>query len=92
MTVPRYIATLTVVYVLAFLAVLVAIDGTDALTLNYLLHVWPLWLGALAMAALGTLALIARFGAAGGSLYVLPTAVHVTVLVVMAFAIARTAR
>lgn len=91
MTVPRYIAILTVVYVLAFLAVLAAIGGYSALQPEKLLQYWPMWMGAPAMAAAGTLAPIARFGAAGGSIYAIPTALHAMVLVTMAFAVAKEA-
>ncbi len=87
LSVPRYIVCVTLIYLIAFGAMLAYMGAFRAGLDQRLLEFWPLALGAVAMAVLGTLAPIARFGAAGGSIFVMPTAIHAFVLIALAAAV-----
>jgi hypothetical protein len=80
-TVSRYIVIVAAVYIFALIAVLAALGEMSVLAPRSLLHYWVLWPGGVALAVIGTMGPIARFGAVGGSLYFLPTVLHVSVLV-----------
>lgn len=90
MTVPRYIAGATVVYLIAFTAMLAIAGGFRNDLRSELVALWPLVPGAFVMGALGTLAPIARFGDAGGSIYFPPTCVHLIALFGLAAAVLST--
>ena len=75
------------VYLAAFAAMLEYVSHLDNAVVLSLPHLWIFPLGAVGIAVLGTLAPIARYGNAGGSIYVLPTILHVVVLVSLLSAI-----
>ncbi len=83
LSVPRYIAFVTLVYLIAFGAMLAYTGAFGPGWDQRLFELWPLALGAVVMAILGTLVPIARFGAAGGSIFFVPTTIHAFILIAM---------
>ena len=80
MTLPRYIASVATIYFVVFLAIVVGLGGWDAISIESFIG---LFAGTIVMAVLGTLSAISRFGDAGGSIYAIPTTIHVFVLIVV---------
>jgi hypothetical protein len=83
MTVARYIAIVATAYSLVLIVSVVAFGKWDIDSVAAVIALSPLIAVGGAIAALGTLAAMARFGNAGGSIYAAPTAVHVMVLLVI---------
>ena len=87
MTVSRYIGVVALVYVLALSFCVAYASQFDLHAALNVQRVWLLPVGAVVLAVLGTLAPIARFGNAGGSIYALPTAIHLFLLLSLAIVI-----
>jgi hypothetical protein len=91
-TVPRYIAVVAVAYLAAFTIFALPHGAAGVGSAADLVRLWPMVVGAIAIATFGTLAPMARFGAVGGSIFVLPTALHVFTLVAFGIAVATVAK
>ena len=87
MTVPRYLVIVTIAYLAAFTALLSWAGEFEVGVWATLRELWPVFVGALALGPFVTLAIIARFGDATGSVYFLPTAIHCFLLVCLLVAI-----
>ena len=83
MTIPRYITGIAVLYMATFWIILTTTGELRGNTFASMLQFWPLGVGAIVMAVLGTLCAMARFGDNGCSIYFSPTVVHLAVLAVM---------
>jgi hypothetical protein len=77
-----YIAIVAFVYVLAVLAAGFVLGELDVSSIDKILAMWPIPVAALGISAFGTLIMIWRFGDQTGSIYFLPTVMHVFLLLV----------
>ena len=88
MPVRRYYAAVASLYFATFLAVAFFAGGLAQDLTS--LRLWSLPFMGAGMGLFVTAAAIARFGNAGGSIFFVPTVLHVTLLLILAFAIVRT--
>ena len=86
----RYIAVVAILYGAALSATVLVFGGLNVSSLKFLLtRCWIFLPGAVAIAVLGTLVPIWRFGNAGGSRYFTPTLIHAMTLLMLIFAVVK---
>jgi hypothetical protein len=76
------------VYIVAFVAAIALAGDLTSDSPKDLIRLWPVLLGAIAIAYLGTTSIIARFGNATGSIYFLPTVAHAAMILVLVIVVA----
>jgi hypothetical protein len=89
MSVVRYGAIVAAIYFLVFLGVVLLVGGADPRATEFPWRLWLLPFAAMAFSVLATTGAITRFGNKGGSLYFTPTVLHITLLIVIVFAVVR---